>query len=181
MLFGVPVETDPELRLVLFDPIACTDAVLGEPRGVVEGDPFAGGWFVDPFYALPLTPETNGQTFGVSVDEAAGNALQRVDLFSDDIPTDGGVRLGDDRADVLAGHPSAALVTGGLTDIYVVTGTNGILQIEVATRATPENDSYWGSSGIPDGQVLYIHAVKTSLGVFSVAGSGNIPGGCNYG
>ena len=32
-----------------------------------------------------------------------------------------------------------------------------------------------------DGQVMYIHAVKTSLGVFSVAGSGNIPGGCNFG
>ena len=181
MLFGVTPETDPALRLVLFDPIGCTDAVTGFDMGIVAGDEYAGGWFVDPFYELPPTPETNGQPFGISVDEAAGNVLQRVDLYTGDIPTDGGVRIGDDRADVLAGHPSAALVSGGLTDVYVVTGTKGILQIEVATRATPENDVYWGSSGIPDGQVLYIHAVKTSLGVFSVAGSGNIAGGCNFG
>ncbi|MBA4247206.1 MAG: hypothetical protein C0444_02780 [Microbacterium sp.] len=181
MLFGVTPETDPALRIVQFDPIACTDAETGFEMGIVAGGEYAGAWLVDPFYELPPTPETNGQPFGISVDEAAGNVLQRVDLYTGDIPTDGGVRIGDDRADVLAGHPSAALVSGGLTDIYVVTGTKGILQIEVATRATPENDSYWGSSGIPDGQVLYIHAVKTSLGVFSVAGSGNIAGGCNFG
>lgn len=181
MLFEVTPETDPALRLVVFDPIGCTDAVTGFDMGIVAGDEYAGGWFVDPFYTLPPTSEFSGNPFGVSVDESAGNALQRVDLFSDDIPTNGGVRIGDDRADVLAGHPSAALVTGGLTDIYVVTGTNGILQIEVATRATPDNDVYWGSVGVLDGQVMYIHAVKTSLGVFSVAGSGNIPGGCDFG
>ncbi len=181
MLFGVTPETDPALRIVQFDPVACTDAVTGFEMGIVAGDEFAGAWLVDPFYELPPTPESNGQPFGISVDAAAGNLLQRVDLYTSDIPTDGGVRIGDDRADVLAGHPSAALVPSGLTDIYVETGTNGILQIEVASRATPEQDTYWASVSVPDGQVLYIHAVETSIGVFSVAGSGNIAGGCNFG
>ena len=181
LLLGDEVAWEPELRIVLFDPIACTDAVTGEPLGIGPDDPFAGAWLVDPFYELPPTPESNGQPFGVSVDETDGNALLRIDLYTDDIPTDGGVRIGDDRADVLAGHPSAAVVPGGLTDIYVVTGTNGILQIEVASRSTPENDEYWASSGVLDGEVMYIHAVITPIGVFSVAGSGNIAGGCNFG
>lgn len=181
LLLGVTPETDPALRIVQFDPIACTDAVTGYGMGIVAGDPLAGAWLVDPVYELPPAPDSSGQPFGVNVDDSAGNALVRIDLYTNDIPTDGGVRIGDDRADVLAGHPSAALVSSGLTDIYVETGTNGILQIEVASRATPEQDAYWASVSIPDGEVLYIHAVETSIGVFSVAGSGNIAGGCNFG
>lgn len=167
--------------MVFFDPIGCTDDVTGEPIGIVAGDPLAGAWFVDPAYASAPTAESNGQPFGVAINPDAGNALERIDLYSDQIPTDGGVRIGDDRADVVAGHPGATVVESYLTDIYVVTGTNGILQIEVASRSDAEKDAYWDSVAIPDGRVMYIHAVTIAGGVFSVAASGNIVGGCNFG
>lgn len=181
LAFGQPPETDPALSMVVFDPVACTDAVTGEAFGVAPGDPLAGAWFVDPAYASSPTPEGNTQPFGVGVNPDAGNVLERIDLYTDQIPTDGGVRIGDDRADVVAGHPGAAVVESYLTDIYVVTGTAGILQIEVASRSDAEKDEYWDSVAVPDGRVMYIHAVTIAGGVFSVAASGNIVGGCNFG
>lgn len=178
LLLGQAPETDPALSMVTFDPVGCTDAVTGESFGIVAGDPFAGGWFIDPAYQLAPTPESSGRTFGVGVDESG--AVNRIDLFGPEIPTDAGVRVGDDRADVLAAYPSAVLVEEGLTHIYVVSSPNGLLQMEVASRATPELDSYWGSSGIPDGRVMYIHAASAAVGVFTVAGSDNVVGGCNF-
>ena len=179
--FGVAPESDPALSMVAFNPTACTDAETGESFGIVAGDPLAGAWVIDPSYIVDPEPFNTGATFGVGIDADAGNIVTRIDLYSGDIPTDGGVRIGDDRADVLAAHPSAALVESYLTDIYVVTGPTGILQIEVASRSTPDEDLYWDSVDTPDGRVLYIHAVSTELGVFSVAASGNIVGGCNFG
>lgn len=176
---GEPPETDPALSMVTFDPVGCTDAVTGEDFGVVAGDPLAGGWFIDPSYEVPASPNDSGTPFGVAVD--TGGALSRIDLYTDDIPTDAGVRIGDDRADVVAAYPSALLINEFLTDIYVVSSPSGILQIEVAARDTPEKDDYWGASGVPEGQVLYIHSVVPSQGVFTVAASGNVVGGCNFG
>lgn len=181
LAFGQPPETDPALSMVVFDPVACTDAVTGEPFGITAGDPLAGGWFVDPAYASPATPESSGQPFGVGINPDASNVLERIDLYTDQIPTDGGVRIGDDRADVVAGHPAAAVVESYLTDIYVITGTAGILQIEVASWSTSDKAEYWDAVSIPDGRVMYIHAVAAGAGVFSVAASGNIAGGCAFG
>lgn len=62
-----------------------------------------------------------------------------------------------------------------------MSGPTGILQIEVASRSTPDEDLYWDAAGTPDGRVLYIHAVASAIGVFSVAASGNVVGGCNFG
>lgn len=179
--FGEVPESDPALSMVAFNPTACTDAETGESLGIVAGDPLAGAWVIDPSYNVDPEPFNTGATFGVGVDADAGNIVTRIDLYSDDIPTDGGVRIGDDRADVVAAHPSAALVESYLTDIYVVTGPTGILQIEVASRSTPDEDLYWDAADTPDGRVLYIHAVSTALGVFSVAASGNVVGGCSFG
>ncbi len=179
--FGQVPESDPALSMIAFNPTACTDAETGEAFGIVAGDPLAGAWVIDPAYIVDPEPFNTGATFGAGVDGDAGNVLTRIDLYSGDIPTDGGVRIGDDRADVVAGHPGATLVESYLTDIYVITGPTGILQIEVASRSTPDEDLYWDSVDTPDGRVLYIHAVSAELGVFSVAASGNIVGGCNFG
>jgi hypothetical protein len=165
--------------MVTFDPVGCTDAATGEPFGIVPGDPLAGGWFIDPSYEVAATATSSGVTFGVGVD--ATGAVYRIDLYSDDIPTDAGIRIGDDRSDVVAAYPGALLIEEFLTDIYAISSPTGILQIEVASRDTPDKDSYWGSVSIPDGQVLYIHSVVQSLGVFTVAASGNAVGGCNFG
>lgn len=179
LALGQAPETDPALSMVAFDPVGCTDAVTGEGFGIVAGDPLAGGWFIDPSYEVPPSPTDSGMPFGVGVD--GSGLVNRIDLYTDDISTDAGVRLGDNRADVVAAYPSAVLVGEFLTDIYVVSSPTGILQIEVASRATPDQDEYWGSVSIPDGEVLYIHAVTPALGVFTVAASGNSVGGCNFG
>lgn len=179
LALGQAPETDPALSMVAFDPVGCTDAATGEPFGIVAGDPLAGGWFIDPSYEVPPSPTDSGRPFGVGVDSSG--VVTRIDLYTDDIPTDGGVRIGDDRADVIAAHPSAVVSEQFLTDIYVISSPSGILQIEVASRDTPDKDDYWASVSIPDGQVLYIHAVTPSLGVFTVAASGNAVGGCNFG
>lgn len=179
LLLGQAPETDPSLSMVAFDPVGCTDDATGFGFGIVAGDPLAGGWFIDPSYEVPASPNDSGTPFGVAVD--ASGALSRIDLYTDDIPTDAGVRIGDDRSDVVAAYPSALLIGEFLTDIYAVSSPTGILQMEVASRDTPEKDDYWGASGVPEGQVLYIHAVVPSQGVFTVAASGNAVGGCNFG
>lgn len=87
------------------------------------------------------------------------------------------MRIGDNRADVIAAHPGATLVESRLTDIYVVAGSSGNLFIEVASRSTPDEDEYWGSIDVPDGRVLYLHAASTARGVVSLAATES-PGGC---
>jgi len=181
LLFGVPPETDPELSMIFYNPTACIDAETGEIFGIVAGDPLAPAWLIDPSYEVPPSPNDSGKPFGVAVDEAAGNAVIRIDLYTDDIPTDAGIRLGDTRADVIAAYPSAVVTESYLTDIYVITGPTGLLQIEVVSTSTTDEALYWDSAGITEGLVLYIHAVIPSVGVFSVAASGNIVGGCNFG
>jgi hypothetical protein len=49
------------------------------------------------------------------------------------------------------------------------------------SQSTDDKAEYWGSTGIPDGEVVYIHATAPAFGVFSVAASGNGVGGCNFG
>jgi len=181
LLLGQPPVSDPALRMVAFEPTACTDAETGESFGIVAGDPEAGGWFIDPSYRLPATPSFGGDPFGVGIDESAGSVVTRIDLYSADIPTDAGIRIGDSRADVEAAYPGASVAESYLTDIFVISGPTGLLQIEVVSQSTPDRAEYWGSTGIPDGQVLYIHAVVPAAGVFSVAASGNGVGGCNFG
>jgi hypothetical protein len=167
--------------MVAFEPTACTDAETGESFGIEPGDPEAGGWFIDPSYRLPPSPNFGGNPFGVGIDEAAGTVVSRIDLYSADIPTDGGIRIGDSRAEVEAAYPSASVAESYLTDIFVISGPSGLLQIEVVSQSTADKADYWASTGIPDGQVVYIHAVVPAFGVFSVAASGNGVGGCNFG
>jgi len=181
LLFGVPPETDPELSMIFYNSTACIDAETGEIFGIVAGDPLAPAWLIDPSYEVPPSPNDSGKPFGVAVDEAAGNAVIRIDLYTDDIPTDAGIRLGDTRADVVAAYPSAVVTESYLTDIYVITGPAGLLQIEVVSTSTTDEALYWDAAGIAEGLVLYIHAVTPSVGVFSVAASGNTVGGCNFG
>ncbi|WP_179872085.1 hypothetical protein [Microcella indica] len=180
LLLGEPPVSDPALRMVAFEPEGCTDAETGESFGIVAGDPEAGGWFIDPSYRLPATPSFGGNPFGVGVDESEGNAVTRIDLYSADIPTDEGIRIGDSRADVEAAYPGASVAESYLTDIFVISGPSGLLQIEVVSQSTDDKAEYWGSTGIPDGEVVYIHAVVPAFGVFSVAASGNGVGGCNF-
>jgi len=147
----------------------------------VAGDPLAPAWLIDPSYEVPPTPNDSGRPFGVAVDDTASNVVMRIDLYTDDIPTDEGIRIGDTRADVQAAYPTAVVTESYLTDIYVIAGPTGLLQIEVVSTSTTDEALYWDASGITDGVVLYIHAVTPANGVFSVAASGNAVGDCNFG
>jgi hypothetical protein len=150
--------TDPALAMVTFDAAAC------------GGD---GVWNADPSY-LSSDPELYGPgtAFTVTSDGPAG-PMSRIDLNAGDIPTDAGIRFGDGRAAVEAAYPGAAIVSAPLTDIYVVPGSVGTLQIEVAADA-----GYWAGFR-PNDTVVYIHASVPSWGTFSVAASENIVGICH--
>ncbi len=151
-----PPDDDPATSLVSFEPEGCTDAVTGEDYGITPGDPGAELWRTDPAYAASSPAYGPGSAFGVGVDRDTG-VVNRIDLYSADIPTDGGVRIGDPGASIAAAHPGATVVP----------------PIEVAKNA-PDIDYWEGRAGT----VVYIHAVTSDLGVFSVAASGNLVGVC---
>ena len=102
--------------------------------------------------------------------------LSRIDLGfqGPTIPTTEGIRVGDPRAELEAAYPDAAVVGTGFTDIYVVTGTHGTLQIEVTTT-----DPYWEGFR-PANVVVYVHATETGIAPFTVAASENIAGSCPF-
>ncbi|HEX7835080.1 MAG TPA: hypothetical protein VF479_06385, partial [Pseudolysinimonas sp.] len=158
LVFGEPPSADPVLQMVAEDPAACSEFA---PAGTPE----ATRWRPIAAYDVGGYP-----TFGVAVTD--GN-LERIDLYDSTIPADGGIRIGDTLDAVTAAHPDASIVHSGLTDIHVVTGVRGTLQIEVA-RA--DSTGYWPASDI--GHVMYIHAAVTGYGTFTVAASENIAGGC---
>ncbi|MEO5921210.1 MAG: hypothetical protein ABIQ01_08715 [Pseudolysinimonas sp.] len=157
LVFGEAPSADPAQQMIAEDPAACAEFA---PAGTPE----ATRWRPIAAYLAA------GETFGVSV---AAGTLERIDLFCPSIPTDGGIRIGATLSDLVTAHPGAALVAGSLTDIYVVTGTHGTLQIEVART---DSTGYWPAGDI--GHVVFIHAVETGYGTFSVVASENIAGGC---
>ena len=109
--------------------------------------------------------------FGVTVTDGL---LQRIDVFDQEIPTDAGVKITDTDDAVVAAYPAATLVENDLTDIYVVTGSLGTLQIEVARSRGAAG--YWPSAQVD--HVVYLHATIAGIDPFSVAASENIAGGC---
>lgn len=166
LVFGQVPSTDPETQMLVLDPEWCTDANTGADLGIGPGDPEAALWVPIPAYR-----DARFSDFGVTV---FGGVLARIDLdfTHPTIPTTEGIRVLDGRAAVEAAYPDAEVVPTGFTDIYVVTGTHGTLQIEVST-----DDPYW--EGFRDANVVvYIHATEAGIAPFSVAASENIAGGC---
>lgn len=154
LAIGDPAPTDPATSLATYDPAACDGYGL---------------WTADPAYAAATSygPPT---AFGVG----GAGTVDRIELYSDDIPTDQGIRLGATRADVEAAYPGVAPVAEYLTDLYIVAGTTGALVIEV----TAQDAAYWESSGIALDTVQYIRAMPTGTEAYSVAASGNAVGVC---
>jgi hypothetical protein len=168
LVFGEAPSTDPATQMLVLDPEWCTDANTGAGVGIVSGDPEAARW-------VPIPAYRTGRESDFMVD-VVGGLLSRIDLqfVSGAIPTTEGVRVGDARAAVEAAYPGASVVHTGLTDIYVVTGTHGTLQMEVSTT-----DPYWAGFR-PADVVVYIHATETGVDPFSVAASENIAGICPF-
>jgi hypothetical protein len=167
---GVAPDADPATRMVSFDPEGCVNAEMG----IAPGDPAAGLWRTDASYASSDPAYGPGIAFGVGVDRDTG-LVNRIDLYSADIATDGGVRIGDPGSSIAAAHPGATVVEEYLTDIHVITGPTGTLQIEVAKNAADMSGDYWEGRA---GTVVYIRAASPGIGVFTVAASGNLVGVC---
>jgi hypothetical protein len=169
LVFGEAPDEDPGTAMLVFDPTICTDEVTGYDLGIEEGDAGAGLWLpVDEY----RDPGSSYGAWGVALDDGA---LARIDLYDATVPTDGGIRIGDPLADVLSAHPDAVRVEMDLTDIYVVTGEHGTIQIEVAHA--PDGYEYWEADQIDT--VVYIHAARSGVPPFTVVASENIVGICS--
>jgi hypothetical protein len=166
LVFGEAPSTDPATQMLVLEPEFCTDANTGSGIGIGPGDPAAALWVPIPAYR-----DGRDGDFGVHVE---GSVLDRIDLLNEVIPTTAGVRIGDARSAVESAYPGAAVVAGDLTDIYVITGDHGTLQIEVSTT-----DPYWAGFR-PADVVVYIHAVQTGVAPFTVVASENIAGLCPF-
>jgi hypothetical protein len=170
LVFGEVPDAAPETRMIEFDPTICTDERTGWDAGIEEGDEFAGLWLPIPAYKFP------GSDYGPWGVGIWDGTLARIDLYDDTVPTDQGIRIGDDRADVIAAYPGAMVIENDLTDIYVIAGDHGRLQIEVARN--PDDGVYWEPDQLE--LVTYIHASRLDIAPFTVVASENIVGICLY-
>jgi hypothetical protein len=162
----LPDTDDPETAMVAWD----ADWCVNEDLGITEPDPLAGGYLADPSYPTDagLSPFYVGFT---------GDVLDRVDVRSSQIPTDGGVRIGDPRSDITTAHPDAVwALSREISEVYVVTGTNGILLIEASTDPGYE---YWTPDQVD--KVIALTVVPVGTVPFGVSASDNGVFGCAYG
>jgi hypothetical protein len=168
LVIGEAPSTEPTQQMIEEDPAACADENTGFDAGVEPGDPDALRWVpIAEYNAADGYPR-----WSVSVIDGA---LMRIDLHDDSIPTDKGVRIGDSRASALAAYPDGMLVDQTITDVLVVPGAHGVLHIEIAKAMSGELADYWGAQV---DTVVFVRAVDLADGVFTVAASENIAGGC---
>ena len=167
LVIGQAPSTVPAQQMLEEDPAACADENTGFDAGVEPGDPEAIRWVPIPAY------EVGGYApWSVAVHDGI---LMRIDIRDGSIPTDKGIRIGDSREAALAAYPDGAVVDEGMTDVLVVPGEHGVLHIEIAKETDADLVGYWGPQV---GTVVYIRAVDLAGGVFTVAASENIAGGC---
>jgi hypothetical protein len=168
LVIGEAPSTDPELKMLEIDAAACSDERTGFGAGVAPGDPEAIRW-------VPVAEYTTPDGYPHWTVSVIDGLLDRIDLHDNSIPTDQGVRIGDSRAAVLAAYPGGTLVDETITDVLVVPGEHGVLHIEIAKEGSADLAGYWGAQL---DTVVYIRAVDLAGGVFTVAASDNVAGGC---
>jgi hypothetical protein len=163
LVFGTVADADPATRMIFFDPEACVF-----DGGPVPGSPEAANWVPIDAYGTE-----GSRVFGVNAQ--LDGTVDRIDLFDGTIPTDRGLHIGDSRADALAAYPDAEVTHEWATDVLVVHGTAGDIHIEIGHN-TGDAVGYWEPHQVD--RVLFIRGLLASFPTFTVAGSGNIAGGC---
>ena len=159
--FGsTPPSDNPAVNLLTFDDDACA----------AEGLP--GIWKatypdIDEGYG-PVAP------FAAQVKD---NGITRIDVNTAQIFTDTGIHIGSSLDEVLgvySGGPDQVLNHADVSDVYVIKGTKGQLQFEVAVDRIPD---YWDSSVIDT--VVFLSAIDITSEPFGVAATDNAIGVCN--
>ena len=157
-----PPTDDPGVNLVTFDSHAC-DA---------EGAP--GLWLSTyPDIDEGLGPQA---PFAVQV---VDDAVTRIDINSSQIFTDSGLHLGSSLDEVLgvySGGPDQVVNHADVSDVYVIKGTKGQLQFEVAVDRV---DGYWDPSAI--NTVVFLSAIDIATEPYGVAATDNVIGVCPAG
>jgi len=166
LVIGQEPSDAPELRMIQFEPNWCADSHTGQDWGVADGDPNAARWVPIAAYG----PD-GAAPWGVSV---LDGVLERIDIFDESIPTDLGIRIGDSREAALDAYSEFPVSDQEITQVIVVPGDHGVLHVEIAS-GSGDWGSYWGD--LAD-TVVYLRAVTLDFGVFTVAASENIAGGC---
>lgn len=159
--FGAtPPSGNPAVNLVTFDNDAC------------EAEGLPGLWLS----TYPNIDEGFGAQAPFSV-LVQGDALTRIDVHSSQIYTDTGIHIGssiDEVLGVYSGGPDEVVNHADVSDVYVVHGTNGKLQFEVAVDRIPD---YWDPAAI--NTVVFLSAIDMFTDSYGVAASDNVVGVCN--
>ncbi len=159
--FGsTPPSDNPSVNLVTFDENAC------------EAEGLPGIWKS----TYPDIDEGYGPTapFGVQVKD---NGVTRIDVNTAQIFTDTGIHIGSSLDEVLgvySGGPDQVVNHADVSDVYVIKGTKGQLQFEVAVNRVPD---YWDASVIDT--VVFLSAIDITSEPFGVAATDNSIGNCN--
>jgi hypothetical protein len=172
---GEAPEQDPATDMVAFDDDIC----VSPEYGIEAGDPQAGGWAPLDIYGDGSGDPTAGLSgraaFAISVRD---DVVTRIDLKDSQIPTDGGVRIGDPVSAVLSAHPDAVVAfSSPASKVYRVTGSAGVLDIEVKVESA-ELPGYWDPSEVDT--VGWIRVSTAGTAAYGVAGTDNTIFGCSY-
>ena len=161
--FGETPPTDnPAVNLVTFDSQAC-DA---------EGAP--GLWLS----TYPDIDEGIGPQAPFAV-QVVDDAVTRIDINSTEIFTDSGLHIGSSLDEVLgvySGGPDQVVNHADVSDVYVIMGTKGQLQFEVAVDRVAD---YWDPAVI--NTVVFLSAIDIFTEPYGVAATDNVIGVCPMG
>lgn len=158
--FGsAPPSDSPGLDLVTFDATAC------------EAEGLPGIWRatypdIDEGYG-PVAP------FAVQV---VDDGVSRIDINTAQIFTDSGIHIGssiDEVLGVYSGGPDQVVNHADVSDVYVIMGTRGQLQFEIAVDRI---EGYWDPSVIDT--VVFLSAIDITTEPYGVAATDNSIAGC---
>jgi hypothetical protein len=182
----VPDPTKPAVDELVITPEGLGNIVIGSPIAAVtpefdaaifDPDYCAGTDGVDPGkWIANYEPALSGPSmlpFNVFVDEHGVAMI--LDVRSDLIPTDHGIRIGNTETELRAAYPEgfdARIVRfDGATTLYVVRGTGGQLIYEVFNDDILEDGSYLH-------QVAFIHVLTRGEEPYGFANTDAGWGGC---
>jgi hypothetical protein len=157
---SMPPSSNPAVNLLTFDADACTS----------EGLP--GIWKA----TYPDIDEGYGPVAPYAV-QVQGEGVSRIDINTTQIFTDSGIHIGSSLDEVLgvySGGPDQVVNHADVSDVYVIKGTKGQLQFEVAVNRIPD---YWDSSVIDT--VVFLSAIDITTEPYGVAATDNSIGHCN--